>query len=151
MHKVLGSEMWAHRPLTEQLLQYAARDILLIGVLYPHFIRSYWIPRIPALYEILLSQCHRYISAHVAQGKSSDTDPFRPCGIVPLDVLTEPDGPQSLCFACHRSLSRTAFETRPYTYDGQPTKQLQRSTRCRLCFALALKNDPKTVQSWLNI
>ncbi|KAI0685374.1 ribonuclease H-like domain-containing protein [Cytidiella melzeri] len=153
MHKALGSAMWASRPLTEQLLQYAARDILLIGVLYPHFIRSQWIPREPALFFTLLDQCQRYVSAHIEQGKCTDKDIFKPCGIIPLDVLTEPFGPRYLCFACNRPLSRTAFETKQDTHSqaSKPAaRNALRSARCRLCVALAFKKYPKTEQTWVS-
>jgi len=156
MHKSMGSAMWSYRPLSEQLLQYAAKDILLIGVLYPHFCRSGWIPRDPVQYAVLLAQCQRYVSAHVEQGKSANADVFRPCGIVPLDVLTEPFGPKFICFACNRALSISAFEMQPKpplqtskAVLNETTAPL-RSTRCRLCFALALKNNPNLDQTWLN-
>ncbi|KAI0087170.1 ribonuclease H-like domain-containing protein [Irpex rosettiformis] len=153
MHKALGSSMWAFRPLTEQLLQYAARDILLIGVLYPHFIRSGWIPMDPPNFSSLLTQCQRYVSAHVEQGKSTETDIFKPSCIIPLDVLTEPSGPKYLCFACNRALSETAFETKKDLNSAaykSVTKGFMRSTRCRLCFALACKKNAKVDQAWVS-
>lgn len=161
MHKVLGSSVWAARPLTHQLLQYAARDILLIGVLYPHFCRSGWIPRQPLTFGALLSQCQRYVSAHVEQGKSADSDVFRPCGIIPLDVLTIPHKPKFVCFACNRSLSASAFETqstRPLS-ETSPISPLTplspepmlRSTKCRLCFSLAVKKNGHADQTWLHM
>ena len=153
MHKNIGSAMWATRPLTEQLLQYAAKDILLIGVLYPHFCRCGWIPRDNSTYARLLSQCQRYISAHKEQGKSAEEDVFRPCGIIPLDVLTEPSGPKYVCFACNRSLSSSAFELQakyPHQqFKYSAPKDLLRSTRCRLCHALAVKNGVKLDHTWL--
>lgn len=156
MHKNAGCAMWAQRPLTEQLLQYAAKDILLIGVLYPHFCRDGWIPRDPGQYGMLLAQCQRYVSAHQEQGKSADVDVFRPCAIVPLDVLTEPSGPKYICFACNRSLSTNAFDMHTKQPSHGPRnspapKAILRSTRCRLCHALAMKNGMQLDQTWINL
>lgn len=155
MHKNRGCDMWLRRPLSEQLLQYAAKDILLIGVLYPHFYRSGWIPNSRTEYFRLLGQSQRYISAHREQGKSSDTDVFRPCCIMPLDTLTEPSGPLHRCMACNRFLSYAAFETCEGFVplgNGQPEASrlsILRRPRCRLCSILAMKNGLVMDDRWL--
>lgn len=150
MHKKNASDMWLKRPLTEQLLQYAAKDILLIGVLYPHFYRSGWIPHDTVHYINLLNQSRRYISAHREQGKSLETDVFRPCSIMPLDTLTEPYGPLYRCYACNRSLSYSAFESTEAESPppGSPVTT-KRRPRCRLCAILAIKNGLSMDNRWL--
>ncbi|KIP09340.1 hypothetical protein PHLGIDRAFT_333751 [Phlebiopsis gigantea 11061_1 CR5-6] len=156
MHKDKGCEMWLRRPLTEQLLQYAAKDILLIGVLYPHFQRSGWIPNDHTEYVRLLEQSRRYISAHREQGKSTDLDVFRPCALMPLDTLAEPLGPLHRCTACNRFLSYSAFETcegaapSSGSHLASSTRiALLRRPRCRLCSILALKNGLRMDDRWL--
>ncbi|EKM53235.1 uncharacterized protein PHACADRAFT_197657 [Phanerochaete carnosa HHB-10118-sp] len=155
MHKNRGCDMWLRRPLTEQLLQYAAKDILLIGVLYPHFDRNGWIPKDDAGYNCLMRQCRRYISAHREQGKSSETDVFGPCSIMPLDTVTEPFGPLHRCHACNRSLSVAAFSNCPGVAPSSPGSgsapryAILRRPRCRLCSILAAKNSLKVDERWL--
>lgn len=153
MHKNDGCAMWLQRPLTYQLLQYAAKDIFLIGVLYPEFLRRGWIPNDPVQNGRLLGQCARYISAHVQQGKSPEENIFRPCAIVPLDVMYEPVGPFHKCCACSRSLSFAAFETRQGITSAQdtlkPAPVILRRARCRLCSVLAEKNGLENGNSWL--
>ena len=131
--------MWEQRPLTEQLLQYAAKDILLIGILYADFYRRGWIPRTPKEFTSLIIQSQRYVSAHREQGKSPPTDVFKPCQVMPLDVLDDPIGALYPCLSCHRWLSLSAYDT---YQDIAPTSQgtshstrqwpLMRRPRCRL-------------------
>ena len=143
MHHSIGSRMWLERPLTEQLLQYAAKDILLIGLLYAEFAQQGWIPQEFPNYHRLLGQCQRYVSAHREQGKSGETDIFKPCQIMPLDVLDHPVGAKHRCAACRRSLSLAAYETyhgiapRPGASSNAPVAAILRRPQCRLCEVLA--------------
>ena len=146
MHKRLGSSMWKDRPLSEQLLQYAAKDILIIGVLLPNFYERGWIPRAQHACSQLLGQCQRYVSAHRDQGKSPQHDVFKPCAIMPLDVLNTPTGSTHQCASCNRWLSLFAYSTRSGVapngsgpYNNAPPVATLRSPLCRLCQLLALK------------
>lgn len=143
MHKDNQGEKWMERPLSEQLLQYAAKDIQLISMLCTDFIMKGWVPSDPSRYYPLLRQCERYVSAHYEQGKSDESDPFRPTGVIPLDVLTEPDGVKYRCLACNRSLSGTCF---PWATNGISN---WRRPRCSLCHVLAIKNRVKPDMRWL--
>ncbi|KAI0079780.1 hypothetical protein K474DRAFT_1616836 [Panus rudis PR-1116 ss-1] len=143
MHKNNQSDMWMQRPLTEQLLRYAAMDIQLISMLCTAFIQKGWIPSDPYRYNELLTQCARYVSAHREQGKSAETDVFRPTGVMPLDVLTTPWGSLQKCIACHRSLSPSCFET---TTDGI---NRWRRPRCTLCQVLAMKHRLDHDNRWI--
>ncbi|KAJ3554005.1 hypothetical protein NM688_g3324 [Phlebia brevispora] len=155
MHKSIGSRMWVERPLTEQLLQYAAKDILLIGILYAQFSKQGWIPRLPSDYYYLLGQCQRYVSAHREQGKSAAVDAFKPCQIMPLDVLDHPVGPKYRCNACHRYLSLATYETvqgvapRQASTSEVPRITTLRRPRCRLCQILALRAGFRMDQTYL--
>lgn len=143
MHKDKKADMWIQRPLPEKLLQYAAKDIQLISMLCTAFIVKGWIPPLPGPYYTLLAQCSRYISAHVEQGKSEETDPFRPTGLMPLDVLTPPWGPQYKCTGCNRSLSMTC-----YTIDYPDGFYRRRRPKCNLCHVLAMKYRVRTDGEW---
>lgn len=156
MHKSVGSRMWKDRPLTEQLLQYAAKDILLIGILYAEFCKLGWIPRFPSDYFYLLGQCERYISAHRDQGKSVQEDIYKPCGVMPLDVLEHPVGTKYQCSACHRWMSLAAFEScqgvappRQGSQSMAPRRTVLRRPKCRLCQILALRAGHKMDQTYL--
>lgn len=146
MHKDKKADMWIQRPLSEKLLQYAAKDIQLISMLCTAFIMRGWIPPIPSLWYALLGQCSRYVSAHVEQGKSEETDPFRPTGIMPLDVLTEPWGPRFKCTGCNRSLSMSC-----YTIDCSDGFYRRRRPKCNLCHVLAMKYRLRAEGEWFVI
>ncbi|CAL1710956.1 unnamed protein product [Somion occarium] len=143
MHKDNKSDVWMQRPLTEQLLQYAAKDIQLISMICTDFIQKGWIPSDPHAYYHLLAQCARYVSAHREQGKSGETDAFRPTAIMPLDVLTEPWGMQHQCVACRRSLSVSCYQV---LEDGL---YRWRRPRCSLCHVLAMKHRIEADARWL--
>jgi len=144
MHKDRKGELWMHRPLTEQLLQYAAKDIQLISTLCTHFIQRGWVPYDPTSYNNLLRQCARYVSAHREQGKSSEEDAFRPTAIMPLDVLREPRGILCKCAACNRSLSLHCFQLSTDTY-----RRTVRRPRCMLCHVLALRHKVGVDKGWI--
>lgn len=145
MHHSIGSRMWVQRPLSEQLLQYAAKDILLIGILCAEFGKQGWLPQQQSDYQYLLGQCQRYVSAHRDQGKSAEADIFKPCQIMPLDVLDHPVGTTHVCAACRRSLSLAAYETyngvalKPGAETAAPVPAILRRPQCRLCEVLASK------------
>ncbi|KAH8103371.1 ribonuclease H-like domain-containing protein [Cristinia sonorae] len=143
MHKDKKADMWTQRPLPGKLLQYAAKDIQLISMLCTVFIQRCWIPSLPGPYNTLLAQCARYVSAHVEQGKSEETDPFRPTGLMPLDVLTQPWGLQYKCTGCNRSLSMSC-----YTLDDSDGFYRRRRTRCNLCHVLATKYRLRADPEW---
>ncbi|KAL4252209.1 Ribonuclease H superfamily protein [Abortiporus biennis] len=129
MHKDNKGEMWMSRPLTEQLLQYAAKDIQLISMLCTDFIQRGWIPSDPTTYHYLLRQCARYVSAHREQGKSTEQDVFRPTSIIPLDVLTEPTGNTHKCVACNRTKSEQIRDGSLYQYDFGYLRVLRLSSK----------------------
>ena len=143
MHKDKKADMWIQRPLSPKLLQYAAKDIQLISMLCTVFIQKGWIPSVPALYNTLLGQCARYVSSHVEQGKSEETDPFRPTALMPLDVLTQPWGFQYKCTGCHRSLSMSCF-----TIDYSDGFYRRRRPKCNLCHVLAMKHKLRADREW---
>ncbi|TCD69335.1 hypothetical protein EIP91_008091 [Steccherinum ochraceum] len=146
MHKDKKADMWIQRPLPEKLLQYAAKDIQLISQLCTAFIQKGWIPPVPGPYHTLLAQCARYVSAHVEQGKSAETDPFRPTGLMPLDVLTQPWGYQFKCTGCNRSMSMSC-----YTLDLPDNFYRRRRPRCKLCHVLAMKYRLRVDREWFVI
>ena len=146
MHKEKKADMWIHRPLPPKLLQYAAKDIQLISMVCTVFIQHGWIPVMLGPWQTLLGQCARYVSAHVEQGKSEETDPFRPTGLMPLDVLTQPWGFQYKCTGCNRSLSQSC-----YTVDYSDGLYRRRRPKCNLCHVLAMKYRLRVDREWFVI
>lgn len=144
MHKTNQSSLWLKRPLPANLLAYAAKDIELISTLCTSFIQKGWIPADPTAYYTLLRQCARYVSAHREQGRSREDDPFRPTGIMPLDVLNEPEGPMFQCVGCRRGLSLVCYQT---TEDESGMYRWRRP-RCSLCHVLAMKNRVDADTRW---
>lgn len=142
MHKDKKADMWIQRPLSEQLLQYAAKDIQLISMLCTKFIQKGWIPTAILPYQELLQTCARYISAHIEQGKSAEMDPFRPTGLMPLDVLLPPSGFCYKCAGCNRTLSATC-----YAIDTDGFYRYRRP-RCNLCHVLAMKYRVRGDTKW---
>lgn len=144
MHKDNKSSFWMQRPLTDRLLQYAAKDIKLISMVCMDFLYKGWIPQDPFWLSRLMGQCARYVTAHCEQGKSGDDDTFQPTSIMPLDVLTDPVGPLYRCTGCSRSLSIGCFQQTTVAYS------LWRSARCALCHALSVKSGRDIDTRWIH-
>jgi exonuclease 3'-5' domain-containing protein 1 len=131
MHQNNGSALWMARPISAQMLSYAANDIHAIAALYEHFCTSGWLR--PADTDHLLACSARYVSIHDARGPVDQADVFRKGGpFLPLDILTEPTGDTRQCQSCLRELSLRHFEVSP----GR-ARRLQ--GWCRACTALDLK------------
>jgi len=144
MHRDNKTSFWLQRPLSDRLLQYAAKDIKLISMLCNHFLYQGLVPQNPHHFSTLMAQCARYVTAHCEQGKSAEDDTFKPTSIMPLDVLTEPIGPQFKCTGCLRSLSIGCFQQTAIGY------RPWRSVRCALCHALSLKLGRDIETRWVH-
>jgi len=142
MHKANGGVPWLERPLSPKLLQYAANDIYVIDLLYNHFLRRNWIN--PSSIPLLLAQSKRYISTQWQQGRTDRTNIFRLGALIPLDVLTSPQGLPELCAGCGRMLSLPCFE-------HMWRSCLLRKSRCRLCNVIAAKRRLPPDEGWVRV
>ncbi len=97
------------RPLTDEYLEYAASDVLLIHALYNHFIENKFIDL-----ATLPSQSMRYVSMwRNNQPKSDDIYAGHP--LLPLGILREPSSPTAECIHCKRTLSQDAISSKEYS------------------------------------
>jgi exonuclease 3'-5' domain-containing protein 1 len=121
IHDQNRSHLWMQRPLATNLLNYAAKDVHLIHLIYDHFKGEGYIDS----QLNLLAQSKRYVSIHAdVMLKPLRNDCFRRSAVVPLDVLEEPRGILYDCRACHRYLSLPCFRCNRHS---------QRRMVCRVC------------------
>jgi len=144
MHKDNGSTIWLERPLSPQLLAYAAHDIELIAVLYDHFKAICWIT--PTNEPTLMAQSLRYAHSLSHQGRVPEDDVFGSSAVLPLDVLTEPRGLKFPCHGCHRMQSLYCFSVKK-----QNKKPLSRTNICRICQIKLLIKEKKHPIVWLGV
>ncbi|KAF8478864.1 ribonuclease H-like domain-containing protein [Gautieria morchelliformis] len=89
IHEQNLTELWMRRPLARDLLNYAAKDVHLIHLIYEQFKRrGYMNPM-----RELLSQSQRYVSMHDDLTlKPLREDFYRRSLVLPLDILERPTG-----------------------------------------------------------
>jgi exonuclease 3'-5' domain-containing protein 1 len=142
MHKANGGVPWMERPLSSQLIQYAANDIYAIDLLYKFFLQKNWI-KLNTL-PLLLDQSKRYVSTQWQQGRTERTHPFRIGALVPLDVLKSPQTTLERCSGCERMLSLPCFEHKRQS-------GILRKSRCRLCNVIATKKRLPCDEDWVRV
>ncbi|KAI0633944.1 ribonuclease H-like domain-containing protein [Trametes polyzona] len=126
MHAAGGSALWLKRPLPENLLEYAAHDLTLIALVYAYFLRKTWI-HTAVDRGTLGAQSARYVAFFgtregMARAAAQDRKRFMPLGIID-DVG---DG--------GRGQGKRGGQTRTGV-------QVQRRAFCRLCNAIAKRNE----------
>ncbi|KAL4063812.1 ribonuclease H-like domain-containing protein [Scleroderma yunnanense] len=144
MHKANGSTIWLERPLSPQLLAYAAHDIELLGTLYEHFKEICWIT--PANEPTLMAQSLRYAYSLSHQGRVAEDNVFGSSAVLPLDVLTEPRGLKVPCHGCHRMQSLHCFSVLKHN-----SKPHSRTNICRVCQIKLLIKEKKYPIVWLGV
>jgi hypothetical protein len=107
MHRSDGGALWMHRPLSHDLLCYAAHDVHAIKSLYLHFCAAEWL--LPSTLPTLFHQSARYIWVHDKGGHITPADIFRRGSLLPLDILCQPAGCRRVCQGCSRHLSIQHF------------------------------------------
>ncbi|EIN13050.1 hypothetical protein PUNSTDRAFT_131272 [Punctularia strigosozonata HHB-11173 SS5] len=122
MHRNLGSAFWMDRPLSSQLLHYAAQDIKMISLIYEHFTTAGLLK--DNMLPLLLDQCKRYVSLHQQSGRVEQGNSFRSNGFLPLDILKMPSQDRRVCSGCNRFISAKYFNV---------------GDKCRVCQAVILK------------
>jgi exonuclease 3'-5' domain-containing protein 1 len=129
LHRNHGSSLWMERPLSSELLSYAANDIRGIAALHKFFDQAGWLSS--ATMRDILSQSARYLAIHDTRGPVDPTDIFRKGPFLPLDILSSPKGATQICEACLRRISSRHFDT--------VGKKGKRKSSCRVCEAMKLK------------
>jgi len=142
MHQANGGVPWLDRPLSPRLIQYAANDIYVIDLLYNHFLQKNWIK--PNSLPLLLAQSKRYVSTQWLQGRTDHSNVFRMGALLPLDVLTNPQGTCERCSGCGRMLSLSCFE-------HMRQSGIIRKSRCRLCNVIAAKRRLPPMEGWIRV
>ena len=90
-----GSRIWMARPLPENFLQYAAKDIELIADLYYHFNDKGWVTT--KSLTTLMQQSQRYLESSAEIPRLEGEDIFGNNAVLPMDVLQQPKGPWKAC------------------------------------------------------
>ncbi|KAF8586115.1 hypothetical protein K439DRAFT_1288907, partial [Ramaria rubella] len=101
------SHKWVERPLSAMLLNYAAKDIHLIHLIYQHFQNQGFLQS----KTNLILQSQRYVAMHADLPlKPFRNDCYRRSPLLPLDILEEPSGILRECEGCRRKLSLPCFK-----------------------------------------
>lgn len=129
------------RPLTDELLAYAAGDIERITALYEHFNKMGYLEE--ALLPELLSQSERYVAFFRSIGRPSSGNRFWRSALLPLGILRGADEELQVCDCCQRGLSADCF--RREEHDGSNKGVTQSS--CRVCCFISAKDDYKAKAS----
>lgn len=118
---------WLKRPLPEEYLCYAARDVYLIGQLYNHFRQGSYIS------DGLLDKSYRYVTIW-RDAKPEVTDDFRCHGLLPLGILDyHSHALTRSCMGCRRDLPQGAYSKN--AWKGMSKRQ------CWVCRAISVRQN----------
>ena len=136
IHQQNLSDLWMRRPLAKDLLNYAAKDIHLIRLIYVHFRRRGYLESITQLHE----QSQRYVSMHDdLDAKPLQQDRYRNSAVLPLDILERPTGTSRRnCERCRRNLSMPCF-----LKEGGKC-----NTVCKVCHIVGIKYGCRDVERY---
>ncbi|KAI0349821.1 hypothetical protein OH77DRAFT_1431653 [Trametes cingulata] len=137
MHEEKGGELWMTSRLSKQLLDYAAHDLELIGLVYAHFMQK---SRVRDCLTMLKLQSARYVAMFRTREENAyysarDLNRFMPFGFIE-------DGRSTSCFlcpSCKQELPADCFLKNVQVVPGGGNR-LQRLSFCRLCNAVAQRN-----------
>jgi exonuclease 3'-5' domain-containing protein 1 len=127
IHEQNLTELWMRRPLATDLLNYAAKDVHLIRLIYEKFKRRGYLNHT----RELLAQSQRYVSMHDDLIlKPLKQDRYRGSSVLPLDILERPTSTfRKECDRCHRKLSGRCFMQQGGKYNKV----------CKVCHVVAIK------------
>lgn len=145
MHTNNLSDFWMRRPLTKELLKYAADDIKRIAALYDTFVAKGYVSGTNR--QRLLEQSARYVSTWRNVGRPDPMDTtfrFRKCPYLPFGALDisehtkVTEGVSSECSTCgyalelrHFPFISSALNVRNGRYIG--SKNVEKSNMCKIC------------------
>jgi len=120
---------WKMRPLPQQLINYAARDVVLIARIFKRFEENNYLPRV-----LLFEQSRRYIQIHHNTIPRTG-DRYKEHCFLLLDILNEPPLGRTLtCNCCGRSLSHGDC----FSAAGQ---RLVKQRNCWVCRAVKVRGS----------
>lgn len=121
----VSHDSWLKRPLPEEYLCYAARDVYFIGRLYNHFRQGSYIS------DGLPDKSYRYVTIW-RDAKPEAKDDFRCHGLLPLGVLDyHSHALTRSCVGCRRDLPEGAYSKSAWR--GMSKRQ------CWVCRAISVK------------
>lgn len=132
------------RPLSEELLEYAASDIHRIAKLYDHFVEHGYLKRREQLREI----SSNYVRMHRDTGKPDSETIYRRGPFLPLTISLEIKGKRAQesskeCFGCRRMIPERHFPlATPGKNKGEKKnekKDAPRTEMCKLCTLIDAK------------
>ncbi|KAH9886318.1 ribonuclease H-like domain-containing protein [Cubamyces lactineus] len=143
MHHNEGSAMWLVRPLPANLLQYAAHDLQMIALVYAHYMRKAWV-------RSSLEQIKQKSAGYVSMIRSREQNVrFSQADLrrfVPLEFTCGDGGKQGARYPCQKCEQRLVGSCYTKRVEERKSKKgrsrfvSQRSTLCRLCKAISLRN-----------
>ncbi len=120
-------EYWAKRPLADEYLRYAARDVHHIELLYNHFKKEEYIN------DQLLAKSAHYVAIW-KDAKPHQTDEFRSHPLLPLNILDcHVQAQTRSCVGCRRNLPQMAFSKAAW-------KEMSKR-QCWVCRAINVRNE----------
>jgi len=142
-HKSNSSGIWMERPLTSELLTYAAGDIERIAALYSHFNEMGYLE--DAHLADLLSRSARYVGLFRFIGRPNSENRFWRSALLPLGILQGADEQLRVCDGCRRGLPEDCFSTSTHDHheDQIEGKSQSRLPNCRVCCFIFAKHEYK--------
>jgi len=126
-YKPVSHNSWLKRPLPEEYLCYAARDVYFVGQLYNHFRQGSYIS------DGLLDKSYRYVTIW-RDAKPEATDDFRCHGLLPLGILDyHSHALTRSCMGCRRDLPEGAYSRS--AWKGMSKRQ------CWVCRAISVRQN----------
>ncbi|KAH7093935.1 ribonuclease H-like domain-containing protein [Auriculariales sp. MPI-PUGE-AT-0066] len=121
IHAFHRHDEWLQRPLPEELISYAVKDVVLLGYVREEFQRKGYLDN-----QVLLQQqSMRYISLH-DRARPDPDDVFAGSHLLPLEIFHFPTGMRVECGGCHRMLAKRSFEAADW-------KARAKGVMCRVC------------------
>jgi len=150
MHKAGNSFLWLDRPLSLQLLQYAANDIYLIYSVFSQFLIRGWINSSAAGMRVLLEQSSRHVACYKNRNYKMAEEQLGASRVIHMDVLinwsANSNNARHQCLRCHRLLSLSCFE---HTTVSRPKSTTFRQPWCRRCALCAQEKEIAYDQTWI--
>jgi len=123
---------WLERPLPDNNLEYAARDIHLLTGIYARFVEQAYINE-----QDLLLSSQKYVSIW-SDAPPDIYDEYKSHPLLPLDISPPPPSWETLveCIGCKRRLTRQSF--------SKTGLRLPEKRRCWVCHALMVQRNTES-------